>query len=456
MRKEHEYDPLLGRVRGSGQPVKRDLSKPEISDGKIALPVEKYPEWAAIVSVFRHELSRIVESGDASRDSLSVPQAFYDFSIRTLKKNPQWIFRDDQLQPLIKDLYNELFGYGAIGLYLEDPYVEDILLNNFQWMDIVRNGTKEAVKSPFNSEEEVKAWLKMVFDSQNKELNHANPSENGMLTDGSRLFGFTYPISPFTGFAIRKHKKEIFQKFEDYIETNIAPVEFFQFLDHLVKSQKNMVISGATGSGKTTFVNFAASLVPHEERIITLEDTAELQIQHPRVLPLHTYEKGARAGDTGEKDIPLRDLLRYSLRLRPDRIIVGEVRDSEAFEMLDTLNTGHPGSFTTLHANSPVDAVTRLQTMAIRHSVDFPIDALRDLISQVIDVIIQIRNINGKRRVYMVEQVMFKHHFSDELFNQIEDKRKVYDNLYMRTLWKYDPSADLLNQVSQFILPDLS
>lgn len=445
-----DYD----RQRSAGQ--RHDPTNPVNQTNRIYLPSQKFENWDVIKETARAEINDYMESKETSREVLKAnKEAFAQIAEQIIQKNhKEWGVRTDQFALLTDYLYNELFSYGSLGYYLADPEIEDILLNNYQWMDIVKNGKKIPVKpTPFKSDQEVKQWLQtIVFNPLGKEFTKANPSENAILEDGSRLFAFSDPISKYTGFAIRRHRTEVFQTPADYINTGVANRDFFLELKQWVEQGRNMVIAGATGSGKTTMINFAASLIPSNERIITLEDTPELQIVHPRVLPLTTYEKGARAGQKDEKDIPMRDLLRYSLRLRPDRIIVGETRDAEAFDMLDVLNTGHAGSFTSLHSNSAADAILRLQSMAIRSSVDYPISALQDLIATVIDIVVHLKNFNGTRRVVSAEQVLYRHHYMD--FDSIDDLRLVHPNLGMRRLWSLNKQTMQIEKIHDYLRPD--
>jgi len=453
------------RLREEGTPAEQPLPAPVPGDryGIVpqrlnSTPEQTFPNWQELLAVYRADLSRLLESG-VTRQQAEEQQYFYDWVSGMQNQNPKLRVIDSQLPELHQFLRNELLGLGILELYLADKQIEDIFIDRFDTMDVVREGERIRVTpAPFASELELFTWLQAkVFSPINKEFNRSNPAENAILPDGSRLIALTAPISPATSVAIRRHKKEVFATVGAYMATGVAPQEFFSDLENWIKSKRNMVMSGATGSGKTTMVNVAGSLVAYGERIITLEDTPELQILHPRVKPLYTYEKGARAGSEGEADIPMSDLLRYSLRMSPDRIIVGEVRDRETYDMLDILNTGHNGSFTTLHANSPVDALTRLQMMSSRHQARGNLggDLLQDLIASVIDIIVQIKNFSGQRRVISVEQVLYTQHYGAQPKVLLESGvRQIYSNLYLRPLWQWDHQKGILVRTAQFAVPD--
>jgi pilus assembly protein CpaF len=424
---------------------------------------EVFENWYQIQEVARQSFSEMLqqrgEDGKPlhTREELAESTAFYNFTVNLQRSYPQLRIPDHQLSDLNKFLRMDLLGLGMLDLYLADPEIEDIFLDRWDTLDIIKGGVKTRIaQAPFESDQAVFQWLQArVFAPINKDFNRSNPSENAVLPDGSRLIAVTQPISPYTSFAVRRHRKEVFQTTDAYMQTGIAPVEFFNDLQSWVLDCRNMIMSGATGSGKTTFVNVAASLIPDNERLLTLEDTPELQIQHPRVKPMYTFEKGSRAGDSGERDIPMSDLLRYALRMKPDRIIIGEVRDRETFDMLDALNTGHAGSFTTLHSNSAVDALTRLQMMSSRHPARGNLDGntLQDLIASVIDVIVQIKNFEGVRRVVAVEQVIYGPHYAErpETFQQ-PGMRRIYPNLFLRPLWRWNGST--LEKANDFLAPD--
>ena len=421
-------------------------------------PQRVFPNWNAILVQAREDFSALLESG-VELSIASEAQYFYDWVLGLQNLHPALRVPEHQVAQLQAFLRSDLIGLGVIDLYLADKQIEDIFIDRFDTMDVIKEGQKIRVNpAPFASEEDMYTWLQArVFAPINKEFNRSNPAENAILPDGSRLIALTEPISPNTSIAVRRHKKEVFSTVEAYMQTGIAPLSFFADMDQWVKQRRNMIMSGATGSGKTTMVNVAGSMVPYDERVITLEDTPELQIQHPRVKPLYTYEKGARAGSEVSSDIPMSDLLRYSLRMKPDRIVVGEVRDRETFDMLDILNTGHAGSFTTLHANSPVDALTRLQMMSSRHPARGNLDqsTLQDLIASVIDILVQIRNLGGERRVIAVEQVMYLQHYADSpQLLQEAGVRQIYPSLFLRPLWRWDLQQGVLVRVADFVAPD--
>ena len=463
----NQHDPDLGRTRGESPAAVYtgavssgdEAAGQQLEQSESQAPAERFGNWALIVAyvreVFVARLSKESEDGTTlSRDIFATDQQlWFKFVSDAMSARPDFGVRNDQFPELAKMLHNQVFGYGEIGLFLADPLIEDILMDNWERLDIRKHGKLQRVASPFQSERQLLDFLQtVIFAPANKEFTTANPAESAVLLDGSRIFAFQPPYSPHIGFAIRRHRTEVYRTVEDYIATGIAPLEMFQDLDGWVKGKRNMVFSGATGAGKTSAVNVAASLVPHEERIITMEDTPELQINHPRVLSFTTYEKGARAGSQSSGDVPMRDLLRGALRASPNRIIVGEVRDQETFEMLDTLNTGHAGSFTTLHSNSPVDAILRLQAMASRHPAraNMTADDMRDLIASVIDLVLQVENLDGNRRITSVVQVIYPPHFRDRQ-SELADCDPLYERMLLRTLWQWDAVQAKLVRVNDIL-----
>lgn len=486
---EGNYNPELGRMRAAAQAQRPNLGHndpgelPESQgEGSSAvdasdLPQHRFSNWPQIRKLIRGEFSsREAEEiarreaaglrGSGWRDEMEDQSKFHNFVAQIFVDNPQLSIHKQDYVDIINHLYNEFYWYGALTSFLRDPQVEDIILDNYHWMDVVRGGRRQVVSpTPFSSDDEVFEWLQVViFEPRGKHFSRSQPLQSAILRDGSRLYAFTDPVSPFTGFALRRHKRsfqgaEGVRRYRD--ESKVAPREFFDQVVEWVQQGRNIVISGATGSGKTTLLNWAASQIPAHERIITLEDTPELSIEHRRVKQMWTSSVEARAVHTGEADgIDMSALLRACLRLAPKRIVVGEVRGKEALDMLEAMNTGHNGSFTTLHANSPGDAVVRLETMAMKGEHQLPLSFIQLMIASAVDVIVQIVNLPAVgRRVVGIEQVLARHHYNALKYASAEDLQRagIYqmtDQLFLRQLWRYESSTDRLLKVAEFWNPD--
>lgn len=425
---------------------------PKVLIGNI--PFERlYPQerWNAILDYFEQAIAQEVSSGNTPRKYLAARQRFLQFFSDHVRSNPQLGIRDDQIPDIYLHVHDEFFGLGLIRVWLEDPEVEDILLDSWQRIDVIRGGVKYSYRSPFEDDEDVRSWMQRLLDKQGKQLSENNPMENGQLDDGSRIICLCQPVVQTCGFAIRKHRADRFQK-EKYLASGVAPPAFFQELEQMVHNKLNILISGATGSGKTTFINYAGSLIPEDERILVIEDTRELMIPHMRVYQLTATQRGARHDRPDEQAITVRHLLAATLRMKPDRIIVGEVRGPEAFDMLNAMNTGHSGGLTTIHANSPAEAVLRLESLAAPAQENMPLWALQDLIATTLDVIIQMKQLprSAQRRVVEAAQIFHP--------NQVIDRAdlkpptlKLRDNLYMRQLWLWNNQAGQLEQQSSLV-----
>lgn len=445
-----------GRASKEVQPV----TDPRVIDvgDLVQMPDRVFENWHELLPAARALMSHKLQGG-MTREEFANGAVFMEFVHELTRGNHVLAVPDHLHRALGSYLYNDLLGLGTVGLFLQIPDVEDIFLDRWDTLDVVKSGVKYRVsETGFVSDEDVKNWLdSRVFAPINAKFNRSNPSENAILSDGSRLIAFQDPISPYTSFAIRKHKHEIFRTVADYYSTRVAPEGFFQDLNVWVKTGRNLVLSGATGSGKTTAINVAIGLIPDYERILTLEDTPELQSGHFRVKQLYTYEEGARAGSSDdEKSIPMSDLLRYALRAKPDRIVIGEVRGREALDMLDALNTGHAGSMTSLHANSPIDAITRLLMMCSRHPARANIsdNVLISLIASVVDVVVQMKQVPGVgRRVTAAYQVLYEQHYfhRPEVLKE-EGVLESQPGLFLRPLWVWQDGG--LQRVNDFIHPD--
>jgi pilus assembly protein CpaF len=310
---------------------------------------------------------------------------------------------EDLRKQSIHDILDELTGYGPIQPLLDDPDISEVMVNGPRKVFIEKGGrlTKSAVT--FDDDDHVLRVIDRIILPLGRRVDADSPTVDARLPDGSRVNAVIRPVSiDGPSITIRKFKKDklSIQQLIDYGSLNPQMAEFIRacVLAHL-----NIVISGGTGSGKTTLLNVLSSFIPEEERIITIEDAAELQLQQDHVLRMETKI----ANTDGKGAVSIRDLVRNSLRMRPDRIVVGECRGGEALDMLQAMNTGHDGSLTTLHANSPRDAISRLETMVLMAGMDLPLKVVRQQISSAVDLIIQQTRLkDGSRKVTAITEVV--------------------------------------------------
>ena len=298
---------------------------------------------------------------------------------------------------------NEINGYGPITELLEDPNITEIMVNgkNEVYVEIDGQISKDDSVSFINDEHIIRTIQKIV-QPLGRTIDTSNPMVDARLEDGSRLNAVIPPLS-LKGpvLTIRKFKRDM-ETIDDFLRTGAMTPYMARFLDACVRAKLNIVICGGTGSGKTTLLNALSSFIGDDERIITIEDAAELRLKQSHVIGLETrltnYE--------GTGEVTIRDLVINSLRMRPDRIIVGEVRGKEAFDMLQAMNTGHDGSLTTMHANTPHDALNRLETMVLMAGMEIPIKAIREYIENAIDIVINVSRLSdGRRKVTSISEV---------------------------------------------------
>ncbi|MGI5858046.1 MAG: ATPase, T2SS/T4P/T4SS family [Tepidanaerobacteraceae bacterium] len=300
------------------------------------------------------------------------------------------------------EIYDEVAGYGPITPLLNDREISEIMVNGPDQVYIERNGQLELSDVFFRDNDHVMNIIDRIVSPIGRRIDESMPMVDARLPDGSRVNAIIPPLS-LTGpvVTIRKFFADPLM-IEDLIEFNTLTPEMAQFIEACVKARLNVVVSGGTGSGKTTTLNVLSSFIPVNERIVTIEDAAELALHQPHVVTLESRPPNIE----GKGAITIRDLVRNALRMRPDRIIVGEVRSGEALDMLQAMNTGHDGSLTTGHANSPRDMLSRLETMVLMAGMDLPIRAIREQISSAIDLIIhQSRLRDGSRRITHITEV---------------------------------------------------
>lgn len=304
---------------------------------------------------------------------------------------------------LRKELFNSLRRLDVLTEYLEDDGITEIMVNGYNNIYLEKHGKIERAQKCFESEEKLKSVVQQIVADCNRRVNEANPIVDARLKDGSRVNMVLNPVA-LNGpvITIRKFPNEV-MTLDRLVQLEALDEQAANFLKLLVKAGYNIFISGGTGSGKTTFLNALSGYIPKDERVITIEDAAELQIKEiPNLVSL----EARNANVEGENEIIIRDLIKTSLRMRPDRIIVGEVRDAAAIDMLQAMNTGHDGSLSTGHANSSIDMLSRLETMVLM-GMDVPLEAVRMQIASAIDIIIHLGRMRDKsRKVLEISEVL--------------------------------------------------
>lgn len=320
--------------------------------------------------------------------------------------------RGDYLLPIQKmDTVNSIYKMyrglgGLLDSILADEDITEVMINGPDNIFVERKGRLTRVDKHFKDEQELRRVIDLIVGKAHREVSEANPIVDTRLEDGSRVNVVLSPIAlSGSTVTIRKFSKQP-MTMEKLLEYGSITPEVAQFLQKLVKARYNIFIAGGTGSGKTTFLNALSSYIPHDERIITIEDSAELQItQIPNIVRLETRNATASSGES--KKIDIQSLIRSSLRMRPDRIIVGEVRGAEALDMLQAMNTGHDGSLSTGHANSAEDMLSRLETMVLQGEAALPLKAIRQQISSAVDIIIHLSRLRDhSRKTMMVSEIL--------------------------------------------------
>lgn len=322
-------------------------------------------------------------------------------AIEIVKKEPEK-YKAINVRKVIQELINDVTGYGPINPLLLDSDVTEVMVNGYDSVYVEKRGKLELTDIKFSDNDQVMQVIDKIVSPLGRRIDESSPMVDARLPDGSRVNAIIPPLS-LNGpvLTVRKFSKEPYT-IGDLIKFNTLNSEMAIFLNACVRARLNIFISGGTGSGKTTTLNVLSSFVPNDERIITIEDAAELQLNQEHVVSLEARP----ANIEGKGAIPIRDLVVNSLRMRPDRIIVGECRGGEALDMLQAMNTGHDGSLATGHANSPRDMIARLETMVLMAGVELPVKAIRQQIVSAIDLIVQqARFKDGTRRIINITEV---------------------------------------------------
>ena len=316
-------------------------------------------------------------------------------------ENP--LLNRSERERLIEEVLDETFGFGPLEVLLKEPDVADIMINGPQHVFVERNGRIERSSVTFRSNEHLLQILDRIVSKVGRRVDETSPMVDARLPDGSRLNAIIPPLAlDGPSLTIRKFGSNPLG-LEDLLNFGAFTPEMAMVLEGAIKARINTIISGGTGSGKTTLLNTLSSFIPGDQRVITIEDAAELQLQQEHVLRLETRP----ANIEGKGRIDATDLVRNALRMRPDRIIIGECRGPESLDMLQAMNTGHEGSLTPIQANSPRDAVSRLETMITMGGIELPMKAIRQQFSSAVDLIIQVNRLQGgPRKVTHITEVL--------------------------------------------------
>ncbi|UNC92242.1 Flp pilus assembly complex ATPase component TadA [Candidatus Contubernalis alkalaceticus] len=306
-------------------------------------------------------------------------------------------------QKVIEYVTNEMFGFGPINNLISDPNVTEIMVNGSDKIYVEKGGKLHKTDVSFRDDDHVLHIINKIINPLGRRIDESSPAVDARLPDGSRVNAVISPLS-ITGpsLTIRKFSTDPFQT-EDLINFNSITKDMIDFLEACVRTRLNIIVSGGTGSGKTTTLNVLSSFIPEGERIVTIEDTAELQLRQEHVITLESRS----ANIEGKGEYSIRELVRNCLRMRPDRIVVGEVRGGETLDMLQAMNTGHDGSISTLHANSPRDAIVRLETMVLMAGMELPLCAIREQIASSVNIIVQqARMSDGTRKITKITELI--------------------------------------------------
>ncbi|HEY0491397.1 MAG TPA: CpaF family protein [Telluria sp.] len=383
---------------------------------------------------FREKLNALDSPGDARVAALSTSDDYYaiksrihlklleKFDLAALETLPPPMLRSEiaamaerlldeeqaalnelERRSLIRDIQHEMLGFGPLELLMADPTVSDILVNSYNRIFVERKGRLELSQVRFTDEKHLLRIIDKIVSLVGRRIDESSPMVDARLPDGSRVNAVIAPVALDGPMMSIRRFAHIPLKMNNLVNDlrSLTP-DMATVLEGLCKSKVNMIISGGTGAGKTTLLNILSGFIPPAERIVTIEDAAELQLQQPHVVRMETRPPNIE----GKGEITQRALVRNALRMRPDRIIIGEVRGAEAVDMLQAMNTGHDGSLTTIHANNPRDAVSRLENMIGMANLNLPHKAARQQIASAITVVIQaLRLIDGRRKITSIQEI---------------------------------------------------
>ncbi len=348
-----------------------------------------------IEKVNQQDLSLLDVNGDKEEELLKIMESLIEVKAPHVSRTER--------SKLLKEIYNDVMGLGPLEALLNDNEVTEIMVNGPYRVYVERKGKLELSDVVFKDNSHVMNIINRIVSQVGRRVDESSPMVDARLIDGSRFNAVIPPLSLVgPSMTIRKFSKKPFTA-NDLIKFGSISPKMVSFLEACVKGRMNIIVAGGTGSGKTTLLNVLSSCIPNNERIVTIEDAAELQLMQDHVVTLESRPPNLE----GKGQISIRDLVKNSLRMRPDRIIVGEVRSGETLDMLQAMNTGHDGSLTTAHANSPRELMSRLETMVLMSGMDLPVRAIREQIQSGLDVVVhQSRLKDGSRKVVNITEVV--------------------------------------------------
>ena len=384
----------LQRQQGASSPI-MPSRREQVSHESDPLAKVKQNVQAALFA----RLGSRVHDASLTEDRLL---AFVHQELSTVVAQQDAPLSEAERQALLRDVSNDVMGYGPMAEFLDDDAVTEIMVNSTNPIYVERDGQLHRTTARFVSEDHLRRIIERIVGQIGRRIDESSPMVDARLPDGSRVNAVIPPLAvDGPALTIRKFARDSLLV-DDLISFGTITAEVSDLLEACVRGRLNVVVSGGTGTGKTTLLNVLSSFVPDNQRIVTIEDAVELQMRQEHVVRLESRPPNIE----GRGEVTIRDLVRNALRMRPDRIIVGEVRSAEALDMLQAMNTGHEGSLSTVHANSPRDAVTRIETMVLMAGVDLPIRAAREQIASAIDLIIHLNRMrDGSRRVTKISEV---------------------------------------------------